>query len=153
MAEINRILSQYDSVLRGAAWHGDPMWQILDGISAQTAAARRLPNTHTIWEIVMHMIFWEEVVIERLHGRRAGLIEERNFPPMPEITETNWHHTLDQLCASNAKFREALSKLDPAKLDELSAAGKRTYYSEAHGLIEHHIYHLGQIALLKKAQS
>ena len=35
----------------------------------------------------------------------------------------------------------------------LSAAGKRTFYDEAHGIIEHHIYHLGQIALLKKAAS
>ncbi|HTV65725.1 MAG TPA: DinB family protein [Bryocella sp.] len=153
MSAIDRIISQYDAVLRGAAWHGDPMWQILNGISAETAAARPLPNAHTIWEIVMHMIFWEQVVIERLQGRRAGLIEERNFPPMPEITEGNWHATLNELRASNAKFREALSQLDPAKLDELSAAGKRTFYNEAHGLIEHHVYHLGQIAMLKKAQS
>lgn len=151
MSEIERIVAQYDNVLNGAAWHGDPMWQILDGISAETASARPLPNIHTIWEIVMHMIFWEEVVIERLHGRRAGLIEERNFPPMPEATEANWRHALDELRASNAKFRTAISKLDPAKLDQLSAAGKRTYYNESHGLIEHHVYHLGQIAMLRKA--
>jgi hypothetical protein len=32
------------------------------------------------------------------------------------------------------------------------AAGKRTYYGEAHGILEHHVYHLGQISLLKKAE-
>ena len=150
MPEIDRILAHYDEVLRGPSWHGDPMWQILEGISAETAAARPLPDAHTIWEIVMHMIFWEEVATERLMGRRAGLIEERNFPATPDITEDNWNRALDQLRASNTKFREALSKLEPAKLDALSAAGKRTFYEEAHGLIEHHIYHLGQIALLSK---
>jgi uncharacterized damage-inducible protein DinB len=151
MSEIDRILARYDEVLRGSAWHGDPIWQILEGISAETAAARAVPGAHTIWEIVMHMIFWEEVATERLAGRRAGLVEERNFPPMPEHTEEAWGKTLDQLRASNRSFREALSQLDAAKLDDLSAAGKRTFYDEAHGLIEHHIYHLGQIALLKKA--
>lgn len=151
MPEIDRTLNRYDQVLRGAAWHGDPMWQILEGISAETAAARPVPEAHTIWEIVMHMIFWEEVATERLAGRRAGLVEERNFPPMPEHTDEAWSKTLDQLRASNRRFREALAQLDAAKLDDLSAAGKRTIYDEAHGLIEHHIYHLGQIALLKKA--
>ncbi len=151
MSEIDRILAHYDQVLQGSAWHGDPVWQVLEGIPSEAAAARPLPDAHTIWEIVMHMIFWEQVVNERLAGRRAGLLEEKNFPPMPEATEENWRTTLDHLRASNRAFREALSKLDPAKLGELSAAGKRTYYDEAHGIIEHHIYHLGQIALLRKA--
>jgi uncharacterized damage-inducible protein DinB len=151
MSDVDRILAHYDQVMHGSAWHGDPVWQVLEGIPAKAAAARPLPDAHAIWEIVMHMIFWEDVVNQRLAGRRAGLIEEKNFPTMPEATEENWRRTLDELRASNQAFRDALSKLDAAKLGELSAAGKRTYYDEAHGIIEHHIYHLGQIALLKRA--
>ncbi len=151
MSEIDRILAHYDQVMQGSAWHGDPVWQVLDGVPVEDAAARPLPDAHTIWEIVMHMIFWEDVVNERLAGRRAGLVEEKNFPPMPQATEENWRETLDQLRTSNRAFRDALAKLEPAKLGELSAAGKRTYYDEAHGIIEHHVYHLGQIALLRKA--
>jgi uncharacterized damage-inducible protein DinB len=150
MSDVERILKHYDGVLNGNAWHGDPVWQILDDISAQQAAARPLPSAHTIWEIVMHMIFWEGVVTQRLAGKRAGLAEELNFPAMPAVTEENWRQTLDDFRVSNQSLRDALAKLDPAKLNELTAAGKRTYYGEAHGIIEHHVYHLGQIALLKK---
>jgi hypothetical protein len=150
MSEIERILQHYDGVLNGNAWHGDPVWQILDGISAQQAAARLLPSAHTIWEIVMHMTFWEGVVTQRLAGKRAGLVDELNFPAMPAVSEENWRKTLDDFRASNQSFRAALAKLDPARLNDLTAAGKRTYYGEAHGIIEHHVYHLGQIALLKK---
>jgi len=128
------------------------MWSILADVSPELAAARPLPEAHNIWELVMHMTFWEEVAIKRLAGERAGLIEERNFPPTPAPTNENWRKTLDELRSSNGRFREALAKLDSAKLDELSAAGNRTYYNEAHGLIEHHVYHLGQIAMLKKAR-
>jgi DinB superfamily len=150
MSQLQRILDHYDNVLNGDPWHGDPIYRILDGISAGQAAARPLADRHTIWEIVMHMTFWEGVVTKRLGGLRAGLAEELNFPAMPAATEANWKQTLDEFRASNRSFREALAKLDPARLDELTAAGKRTYYGEAHGIIEHHLYHLGQIALLKK---
>lgn len=151
MNSIETILKHYDRVLEGDAWHGDPVWKILDGISATQAAERHLP-AHSIWEIVAHMTFWEGVVSKRLHGERAGLVEMLNFPATPAVSEENWHQTLEKFRASNAAFREALRQLDPSKLGELSAAGKRTYYEEAHGIIEHHVYHAGQIALLKKAQ-
>ena len=151
MPDLSRIMNHYDGVLNGDPWHGDPLWKILQGIPAQTAAARPLPYTHTIWELVSHMTFWEGVVTKRLAGLRAGLVEEMNFPPTPAATEENWQKTLDDFRASNRAFREALAKLDPAKLEQLTVAGKRTYYDEAHGIIEHHVYHLGQIAMLKKA--
>jgi len=150
MSDVERILKHYDGVMDGNAWHGDPVWQILDGIPAQKAAARPVSSAHTIWEIVMHMIFWEGVATQRLAGKSAGLVEELNFPAMPAVSEENWRRTLDDFRASNQRFREALSKLDPAKLNDLTAAGKRSYYGEAHGLIEHPVYHAGQIALLTK---
>jgi hypothetical protein len=151
MAELDRILSHYDAVLNGDPWHGDPIWKILENVMAQDASARPVGQTHTIWELVSHMTFWEGVVTKRLAGLRAGLVEELNFPAMPAATEENWRKALDDFRDSNRTFREALADLDPAKLEQLTAAGKRTYYDEAHGIIEHHLYHLGQIALLKKA--
>ena len=73
-----------------------------------------------------------------------------NFPAMPEATEENWQAALNGFRESNQRFRAALSALDPSLLDQLSARRKRTYYQEAHGLIDHHVYHAGQIALLGK---
>ena len=139
--------------MHGSAWHGDAIWKILDGISAERAASRPIANAHSIWEIVGHMAFWEGVAAKRLAGARAGLEEEGNFPAAPEVSEANWQKTLDEFRASNQAFREALQKLSPARLDEKSAAGKRSFYDEAHGLIEHNVYHAGQIALLAKAMN
>jgi uncharacterized damage-inducible protein DinB len=153
MTETQRLLRQYDMVLRGDAWHGDAIWKILDGISAECAAHRPLADAHTIWEIVMHMTFWENVAARRLAGQRAGLDEALDFPAMPSATEANWQKTLEGFGASNQEFRAALAKLHAARLDERSAAGKRSFYDEAHGLIQHDVYHAGQIALLKKGFS
>src|ERR1017187_5897725 len=102
MTQDRRILNQYDRVMNGDAWHGDPIWQILDGISAEKAALRPIANAHSIWEIIGHMAFWEDVAARRLGGLRAGLKEEGNFPPVPpEATEANWQKTLDRFRASN----------------------------------------------------
>ena len=39
MTEVERIIEEYDHVMQGSsAWHGDPLWQILDGVSAECAA-------------------------------------------------------------------------------------------------------------------
>lgn len=150
MTETQRLLQQYDTVLHGDAWHGDAIWKILDGVPAEAAAHRPLANTHTIWELVMHMTFWEGVGAKRLAGERAGLEEALNFPAMPAISEANWRQTLTRFRALNQEFSNALARLDGARMDELTAAGKRTFYDEAHGVIQHNVYHAGQIALLKK---
>ena len=90
MTETERIVRMYDQVLRGNAWHGDPTWQILDGISPEGAAHRGLPGAHNIWDIVLHMTFWEGVATRRVAGERAGLDEALNFPAPPAPTEVNW---------------------------------------------------------------
>jgi hypothetical protein len=150
MTETERLLRQYEMVLRGDAWHGDAIWQILDGISPECAAHRLLADVHTIWEIVMHMTFWEGVGAKRLAGESAGFDEALNFPAMPAVSEANWQKTLEGFRASNEAFGKALAKLDAARVDERTAAGKRSFYDEAHGVLQHNVYHAGQIALLKK---
>ena len=152
MNEVERIVAEYDRVMHGNAWHGDAIWQILDSVPAETAAQRPLAEAHSIWEIVLHMTFWEGVGAKRLAGQRAGLDEALNFPAPPAATEINWQKTREAFRTSNQEFREALAKLEAARLDELSAAGKRSLYEEAHGVIQHNVYHAGQIALLRKAQ-
>ena len=151
MTEIERILEQFDRVMQGNAWHGYPIWQILDGISAKCAAHRPIAEAHTIWEIVLHMMFWEGVATRRLAGQRAELDEALNFPAQPKATERNWQKTREEFRASNQELRKALARLDAARLDELSAGGKRSFYNEAQGVIQHDIYHAGQIALLRKS--
>jgi uncharacterized damage-inducible protein DinB len=150
MTETERLLDQYDRIMNGQAWHGDPVWKILDGILPDQAATRLHANTHTIWELVAHMTFWETVVYRRLNGLPVELREELNFPAMLEPTMDNWNSTLAELRRSNADFRTAVSRLEPARLDQITSAGNKSAYVEVHGVIQHHLYHAGQIAILRR---
>ncbi len=153
MNQVDRIVQYYDQTMTGSSWHGDPIWQILEAISARQASQRPVPDAHTIWELLSHMTFWEGVAAGRLRGETVETLDELNFPAMPGDTEENWQAALNGFRESNQRFRAALSALDPALLDQLTARKKRTYYQEAHGLMDHHVYHAGQIALLKKIVS
>lgn len=150
MTEVQRILDQYDRALNGNAWHGDPVWKILDGISAPQAARRAQANTHPIWELVAHMTYWETEVSRRINGLPARPADDLNFPAMPEATEENWNVVLDEFRRSNADFRQALLKVDPSRLDQTPPGRDKTVYADLHGVIQHHLYHAGQIAVLKK---
>ena len=150
MTEVERILDQYDRAMNGDAWHGDPVWKILDGISADQAARRAAADAHTIWELVAHMTFWETQVYRRINNLPDRPTEELNFPIMPEATEENWNSTLAEFRLSNAQLRQSLSQLDAARLDETPPGRDKTIYVEVHGIIQHHIYHAGQIAILRK---
>jgi DinB superfamily len=149
MTEIDRILDQYERAMNGDAWHGDSVWTILDGISAPQAASRAHPQRHTIWELVAHMTFWETQVYRRINGLPDRPAEKLNFPVMPEPTEENWQSTLADFRRSNLDFRQCVSQLDPARLDQAAPGRDKSLYVEVHGVIQHHLYHGGQIAILR----
>ena len=153
MTEVERILDQYDRAMQGDAWHGDPIWQILDGISAKQAAHRPHAQRHTTWELVAHMTFWETEVDRRLNNMPPRSVEKLNFPAMPEPTEENWNATLAEFRQSNTDFRKTLSQLDPARLDDIPPGRNKSIYVDLHGVIQHHIYHAGQIVILRSFPS
>ena len=150
MTEMERILDQYDRAMNGDAWHGDPVWKILDGISAEQAARRANPHTHTIWELVSHMTFWETEVCRRLNDQPARPLDQLNFPATPEATAENWDRALAEFRRSNGEFRTALSQLDKSQLDQPLPGRDKSIYVEVNGVIQHNVYHAGQIAILRK---
>jgi len=151
MSDVERILDQHDRALHGGAWHGDSVWEILREITPEQAFARPVAAGHTIWELVAHMTFWETEVLRRIRQLPPQSEEELNFPKMPAATQENWEQALDGLRKSNAEFSKCLTELHDSRLDEPLSAPDKSIYAEAHGVIQHHLYHAGQIALLKKA--
>src|SRR5215472_8431306 len=107
MSEVHRILDQYDRAMIGDAWHGDPVWTILEGIMPALAATHASPDAHSIWELVSHMTFWETEVYRRLKHLPPRSPDGINFPTVPEASAENWSRTLDEFRQSNRNFRSA----------------------------------------------
>ena len=151
MNEIERIEGQLKLAFEGGAWHGPSVLETLEGITARQAAAHPIPGVHSIWELVAHVAAWENACRRRLAGDRAELSANENFPPITDTSEAAWALTKSELIEGHRKLREAIAFLTEARLDEPILQDMRSVYVTLHGVIQHDLYHTGQIALLKKA--
>ena len=155
MREIDRILDQLKRSYDGEAWHGTALREILADVTAEQAAARPLPKAHTIWELVLHITAWENATRKALESIPIDVSDEENFPAILDTSEAAWRETLTTLEATHYVLREAIAHLTDDMLD--TSAGHfvpgrpYSFYYLLHGVIQHNLYHAGQIVLLKKA--
>ena len=151
MSEIERIEAQLKLAFEGGAWHGPSVLETLDGITARQAAAHPIPGVHSIWELVAHIAAWENACRRRLAGDRAELSTDEDWPSITDTSEAAWALTKSELIEGHRKLRESIAFLAEARLDEPILQDMRSVYVTLHGVIQHDLYHAGQIALLKKA--
>jgi uncharacterized damage-inducible protein DinB len=152
MSEIARIGSQLKRAFEGEAWHGPSLKELLAGVTAEQAAARPLAGSHSIWEIVLHIAAWEGVARRRLEGETALIPSEEDWPTVSDTSETAWLEALTKLESGHRQLRATLRQLTDADLDKIVAGQQYSFYFLLHGVIQHDLYHAGQIALLKKAE-
>jgi uncharacterized damage-inducible protein DinB len=151
MTEVDRILDQMKRAFSGDAWHGEAIGELLAGITAQQAAARPIENAHSIREIVLHITAWERAVRRRLGGERAELAAEENWPSVAGTDAQSWEREQVTLSEVHEELRRAVAQLADAQLDEPILPGMSSVYVTLHGIIQHSLYHAGQIAILRKA--
>lgn len=151
MTEIERIREQLKRAFEGKAWHGPSVMEVLSDVTAQQAAARVFPGAHTIWEVTLHIGAWEGACLTRLQGERAELTDAEDWPAVMETTESAWQQCKSILVDGNRKLRDAIASLDEQRLDEPILPGMTSVYITVQGVVQHDLYHAGQIAILKKA--
>jgi uncharacterized damage-inducible protein DinB len=139
----------------GEAWHGDSVREILEGVDASTAAARPIKGAHSIWELVLHIATWDEATITRAGGKAFMPTDEQNFPPVKDASEPAWKKAVEHLTKTHTRLVETVAAFPEARLHE-QVPGKTgdfcDFYYLFSGIVQHELYHAGQIALLKKAQ-
>jgi len=150
--EIERIVDELEQAYQGPTWHGPSVKEALKGITAGIAARRMVEKAHTIWELAHHIGAWADIPRRRLLGEKVELTPELNFPPVRETTESAWQRSLEELAERQRKLVDFVRSMDEKRLDETYKDGETVYtvYAVLHGIAQHHVYHAGQIALLKK---
>jgi len=68
-----------------------------------------------------------------------------------DTSETEWRRSLDNLRESRARLRAAVEKVREEELSAAPAGTEWSRYATLHGVVQHDLYHAGQIAILKKA--
>ena len=151
MSEVEHLVDQHRRALEGEAWHGPALREVLRGVTAKRAAARPIPDAHSIWEIVLHIEAWDRVVLSRLGGTPISLSDDEDWPAVRDTSAAAWKKAVQSMESMHAKLNKAIAGITPKRLDESYVPGeKRFIFQLIHGVIHHELYHAGQIALLKK---
>jgi uncharacterized damage-inducible protein DinB len=154
MSEIQKIVDQLQKAFEGHAWHGPAVREVLADITASGAAAKPLPEAHSIWDIVSHITVWENVVRRRLQGEMLDdLPPEEDWPAIRDASEDTWRVAVQDLEQGNRALRQAILQQDEGCLEEIVPGKGYSVYTMLHGIIQHDLYHAGQIAVIKKALS
>jgi uncharacterized damage-inducible protein DinB len=148
-----RLADQIRRAFDGDAWHGDSVLELLNGVNAATAAAHPIPNAHSIWELVLHVMAWDDAVRRRTGGAAVTLSDEENFPAVRDTSEAAWRKALDHVTQEHNELVNAVKAFPEARLSEKVPGKTQDYYTFYYmfsGIVQHELYHAGQIALLKK---
>lgn len=155
MNTAEKLNAQLTEVLSGSPWHGPSVYGILEPITFEAAYEKPSGSVHSIAEFVLHMIAWAEEVIDRMNGKTATDPVSGDWPETGAPDEQKWQNYVNDLKLVNVNLQGAISNFDPEKWD-IKIDDQRgfepiaTYEEMVRGLIDHHIYHSGQIALLKR---
>lgn len=152
MSEVERISDQLRRAHQGDSWHGPSLRELLAGIPPRQAASRPLASAHSIWEIVLHIGVWESVVRRRLSGEFIlELPPDEDWPAVGDASDAAWNKALEELERGHEHLQQAMARLTDRQLAEPVPGKNYSVYIMLHGVVQHTLYHAGQIAILKKA--
>jgi uncharacterized damage-inducible protein DinB len=158
MKENERIIDQLQRAFKKDSWSGPSLMEVLATVTADSAAARPVVNAHTIWEIVLHIAAWKDVVRHRIEGKLVRVPDEGDWPAVTDTGAAAWQKTLAKLEQRHDELVNVAQSLTDGRLEDIlitehscETGGGVSCYVTLHGIIQHDLYHAGQIALLKKA--
>jgi len=133
-------------------WHGPALADLVGDVTAEQAAARPVPGAHSIWELVLHVSSWTEIVRERLVGSaKSEPTPEEDWPPVRDQSAAAWRAAVERLKEAHRELAADVAQLDDSMLIGRVPGREHSVLAMIHGVVEHDAYHGGQIAILKRA--
>jgi uncharacterized damage-inducible protein DinB len=144
------LAEQLHRAFDGDAWHGRSVLELLKDVNAAAAAAKPLPDVHSIWELLLHIEAWDAASLRRLAGEKTQPTGIDNFPVPPKPTEAAWRKAIAQATRTHNKLVKAVASLPESRLRDRVPGKRYDFHHMLHGVAQHELYHAGQIAILRK---
>jgi uncharacterized damage-inducible protein DinB len=133
-----------------------PLMDAINGLTAEQASWQPTESSHSIWQIVNHVTFWNQRVLDRLQGVVQGTEDISNDEtfggPGEAMNETSWREAVERVRAVCHKMRETVLQFDDSQLDEPYDDDGTPVKVVLADLALHDAYHIGQILYIRKMQ-
>lgn len=154
-SEIEFITSTLHSILDGEPWYGRSVMKLLQDVDPSSVHKKLNNDSHSLIEMLYHMNTWAEFTLRRL--------EKDEETDLAAFEKLDWRHidpsehTWEKGVAQFKVTHDLIIELLETKNDEFlnGDVDYREYNFRflLNGIIQHDIYHIGQIAYLHKLLS
>lgn len=139
-------IANFTQLYEKGAWFGDTYMEKLADVTEKEAFTPPVKGVHTIAELVSHVIYWRSVIIT---GVYPSMDSPDNWRSLDTLKAKGWKQLLKDFEDSQDKLLAALKNAKPEYFKEEYEPGRTREYL-VDGIMQHDIYHLGQLALVKK---
>jgi len=150
--EMLQIAEQLKEAYGGSPWFGKNAKTLLN--EAEAVDVFETPNgQHSILELLYHMITWREFTLSRLRQdgeKNAAYFESRDWQELDASDKSLWHAGLKKLGAVQNELADVLQQQEDRLLIETVPERNYHFRNLLYGIVQHDIYHLGQIAYITK---
>lgn len=150
--EIKTLVEQLRDAYEGDPWWGRNANKLLGEVEESTAFEKP-EGQHSILELVWHMVNWKEFAISRLQeidGKDLHYFETNDWRHLDHAHKSLWHQGVERLHYVHNELINLLEQQSDELLDQEVAERGYSFRKLFNGILQHDIYHLGQIAYIVK---
>jgi hypothetical protein len=99
---------------------------------------------------------YKRLVRRRSGGQAVELTDAQNFPSVNEVSEAAWRQAIESAKQTHNELIKAVAAFSDSRLQDQVPGKTDKYHNFLYmfsGIVQHELYHAGQIALLKKLQA
>ena len=154
MSETERIWNQLQRSFEGnEAWKCPSLRELLAEVTAGQAAAHPIAGAPSIFELLLHTTAYEQVACRRVAGESVASLTDALAWPKPAAPSNDaWLRARLDFGEVRRALRQAVAAFPEARLNEPVPGREYSFYVMLHGVVEHALYHAGQIEMLMLAQ-
>jgi uncharacterized damage-inducible protein DinB len=152
-----KLQASLNNVLAHDPWYGPATYDIIDNVSFEAAYEKPPGCVHSIAVILLHMLGWTQEVSARMGGQTAGEPAGGDWPNLGTPDEHKWKQLVADFKLANVNLERIIADFPPDNWNVPTNDERNgelgtgvSYEALIKGLIQHHIYHSGQIALLNR---
>ena len=152
MSQIRHIRRLLIETYGGNPWHGRSIKSLLSEISPEIGLKKPNAASHSVADLLWHMAIWRQFTINAVKPGNQNLeyFEKNDWRELDLTKTSTWTDGINELEKSQLDLIELLDTVDDSILSASVPDRKYNVKVLLYGVVQHDIYHAGQIAYIKK---
>ena len=148
---IQNLIRQLNEIQDGSLWFDQYYKEKIGSISDAEAFATPMPRVHSVAEHISHVLEWRKECLLRFKGQRTELMNSADdWKDNVTLSEIGWTNLKNLFYESTITLINALEKKDDTYLETRFLDTEYNFHYLIEGIIQHDLYHLGQIGITIK---